>query len=612
MEIKQPSKVSRNTHLLTPLPPQELKLGKHVFFDIETGLPGENTLGGSWVIGQARFYDNPSTAYNFNDEAEFLDFCLSKKMRGHTVVAHNGSGYDYAYLMKHIRDYKDEHPGLKYDMIIRGDGRPILITLRYKKQIVKLIDSFTVIQTSLSALTKVLAPLYAKKERPWELPDGSVNYFHPNNPLDMEYLNYDVLGLMFAYEKYCQIVFEHFGVNLALTSASTAMKAWRRTLPDDMSGYFWRQRPAVEEYGRKSYAGGIVFLTTITPQYDMLHLDVNAMYAHAMRQGVPIGSGCFTDVYRAGKAGIYHCVAHVPLDEMYPFIPDLNNRWSCGNFECYIPSITIEYARSLGYIIDVIDGYTFDSIGMIFDDFLTTCEKLEREHKIDGIVDSIGMAAKNMRNSLYGKFGMKPVAKKLIFGEVPANATPFFGPDDNIPSDCLYEKIDDIQAPYMMVHWASWVTAHARIHLNTLARATSAVYGDTDSIVISRTALAPVVAAGVLKIGEAYGELKVEAEYVKFVAMGPKRYSATKHDASHIDKAKGIPKAGLRHEDNFTGTTKIVPYVSVNSIPSLLKFKTQNMTTRRTRQYSKIEHSKTWSVFPNGDVRPRVSDHQNK
>jgi DNA polymerase type B, organellar and viral len=627
--IKTKQRERFKTHLLKGIAKKEFDDKKFAVLDIETGKPGEELLGGSLVLAEMRFSDNDDVLF-FTTEESIVDTLLSKKLRGYEVFAHNGSGYDYTYLVAYIQQHIEEYPGLELQILPRGDGRVIMITMKRNKHTIRLKDTYCLITTSLRNLTKVLAPDYAKRDREWTYPDGSYHYFDPTDPDDREYLDYDVLGLVEAIKVYRRVVYETFGVMPALTAASTAMAAWRATIPEE--SFYWRQRPAIEDFCRHSYAGGIVFLTTVQKQFNMAHIDVNAMYAWAMRQGVPIGTAATCDQYEHGYPGFYRCLVTVPDDEEYPFIPYFNPKggmaWARGTFETTLPSCTIEYAWSLGYKIEVLDGVVFEKIDYIFTEFLDNCESIERNHK----GDALGMAAKIMRNSLYGKFGMKSKTTGLILtsdeiGDNDEGITPYTDRYTGEPVEGLYYQLKVISEPYMQVHWASWVTAHARIRLNRLARATHAVYGDTDSVVFPARYLKECMERGDFEIGRAYGQVKLEHRYKWFLPIGPKNYLAwlSKSDyreqrtkdpraIQFIDKVKGITdeaftpegrqrvrrgesKKQVRFEEHLiaaSGTEIETRYLSMRNMISILKKGYKELAIERKRKYSNIMNSFGW------------------
>lgn len=581
---------------------------KLISVDIETGLPGEETLGGSLVLGCWIHEDDPETPHWFTTIEEWVDAIFHKANRSCVWVAHNGGEFDYKYLLEYLVEHASDYPGMKTELVCRKDGRVIAIVLRYQKRKYTLMDSFALVPVSLRAMTKALAPEWAKKEREWTNPDGTTNYFRPDDPTDREYLFFDTRGLVEAMRKYKDTIFELFRVNTSYTAGGTAMRAWRASLP--RSAAYWRQRSSVERYGREAYKGGLVFLTTTKKQFDMVHVDVNAMYAWAMLQGVPVGSGSYTRYEEPEFPGIYRVHMHVPETEQYPFLatndsPPLRPR---GSFDTTVTSIELAEARNRGYAYEVIDGFIFDGLGKPFDKFIRKCESLEQDHK----GDAIGFGVKIMRNSLYGKFGTVPVAAEYILSETPPDdSTPVINPQTGEIISYLHTKLEIIDEPYLQPVWAAFITAHARIRLSCLATTLHAVYGDTDSVVFPAELLEAALSDGTLTVSKLYGDVKVEHSYEWFQTGGPKNYQALVKDPAPnedemVDKVKGIPRNKVISEEHtraLNGEKVNVKFLSMNSTLSVLKRHVERAQERQ-RHYSLLANSVQWQASEDGSVWP--------
>lgn len=607
------------THCLRPLPPQAYKDGKIGVLDMETGIPYEDPLGGTYVISQVRLSDTPDSSYNFDNICDLLAFLFSKRVRGYTLYAHNGGHYDFLYVYQYLSAHTNDYPGLTIKPKMRKDGHILELCITRHKQTIRLRDSYVLIPTSLEQLTEALAPEWHKKDRTWKirpetqhlydqfLPDGkkrhwqydqhgafTYNYFNPESPQDMEYLDFDTRGLLEGLLVYFKLIHKTFGVNCSLTASGTALKAWQRTMQPDE--YHWRQRPEVETFCRHNYSGGLVFLTTLKECHHLVQVDENAKYAAMMRRGVPIGTAVEVEREYPGYPGFYQCYVDVPTSERYPWIPNKEHdlQWARGQFSCVLTTLEIDYARSLGYPIIVGHGYIFQKIGLIFNTFVDMCERLELPNK----KNAIGFAVKIFRNSLYGRFALRSDGQRIAFflDEPTFPWTPVIREDGNAVQGVYYHE-DILNHPCMQVHWAAWITAHARISENQLARATHAVYGDTDCVVSFKEQIEQAIARGVIKIGPKYGEYKIEHQYKSFQAYGPKNYTGVDIDDITIDKAKGMPRDLIGDRSRTE-----IPYTSVNSLKSLMKTGTIAMT--RMRSFSSIANSHSWQVEDDLEVWP--------
>jgi len=303
------------------------------------------------------------------------------------------------------------------------------------------------------------------------------------------------------------------------------MRAFLTTLPEN--AVFYRQRASVEGLAREGYFGGLTFMHTQEELTNVTYLDINAAFAHAMRQGVPTRSGCHTDIEYDNLPGIYECQVVCPPSVPFRFLPWRDPKsyrvsWNKpGRFKTVLCSHTIELARSVGYDIKVIEGYVFDGVEDVFGDFVNKCEGLELQYKKRGA----GIVIKVLRNSLYGKFGQRTRVKEYYLTANPTDEmTPVMTFEGQI-IDNLYFLELEITRPYMMPSWAAWITATAR---NTLARAVYALgvskchYGGTDALLVDNS----VLDQALLPIGERYGEWKVAHRFARFKALAQNFYVA--------------------------------------------------------------------------------------
>lgn len=585
---------------------------RYIACDIETGIPGENPLGGTLVavawceLSETDELNNP-VVHIRRTVADWCDALFSRRYQGATWVAHNGGEFDYKWLIEYLVNDGKQRYDFTIDFIARNDGRVIGLLIKHKKRVIRLIDSFALVPTSLHKLTQAFSPTTTKRERQWKNADGTINYFSLDIQQDVEYLRMDVLSLAYSLQKIHHALYSTFNCNVRITAASTALAAWRSTLPEHTR--FFRQSPKVEAFCRKAYRGGCVFLTSTSPHENMVHLDVNAMYAWSMKQGVPDGTAFTTDTYEQGFAGFYECMVEIPENEPYPILgydlPHGGSAWATGRFTTTITSKEVEYGLSQGWKINVLKGIVFSDYSYHFSVFLDKCEEIEKAHK----KDAQGVLAKLLRNSLYGKFGSRDTITKLTYSQddvIQDGVTPVTNRSTGEIVTGFYESLETLDAPYIQPHWAAWITATARLELNRLARITRAIYGDTDSIVCTQADYFRAACKQELSIGRAYGQLKCEALYEQFQCGGPKNYQALLSFSEYVDKAKGIPHDSIRSDDHsraLQGSTTSVEYVSSHATRQVILQGKPKIETR-TRSYSRLENSRSWRQMENGMVRP--------
>lgn len=607
--------------------------------DIETQAigRGSNSPRDMIIGGYAASNDPNDTIHYFRTPAEWYD-CIWAEAQSSgikTWYVHNGGEFDYIYLLAIIADKIESHELANCTPITQGKDHVIGYRLERKLPIyrekdgmrsmklemvtVELRDSYALIPQSLDAISAKLAPGHQKLT-------GSINWekdvFNPDNAAHMNYLMEDILGLKYSILSFKDLIFEHYHVWIGYTAGSTAMKAWRATIPEGV--VYSRQNARVEAFLRNAYFGGLVFLRDTNPQTYQIHADVNSMYPYVMREfGVPIGRASKTYELHPTLPGFYHVNVEADEDLPFTFIPFRSRSgvlWPTGEFETYLSTPEIETALKHGYQIDVIEGYVFEGIFYIFREFIDICEALRIESQGSGVE----FVVKIMQNALYGKFGTNPDGQEMKFaanfpeeeeGETPW--TPVLNEQTGMPQDFLYQRKKVIDAGYMQLHWAAWITAQARLTLTDLVQTVGREhvhYGDTDSLVFDASESNKLQSW--YDRNPQYGGLKIEHRYTHFQAFAPKCYYGMENitdDATGetteklISKAKGVPRRSVL-TDHFTqmaeGVIPTVEYASMNSVMSLLKGRKNTLWTKQHRSFSDLANSEGWQKQWDGTVRP--------
>lgn len=567
---------------------------RYAVFDIET-----NGLGGSFLAGGWQVEGEQEVTF-FTDFGCLFAAMLCKKNRGVIWYMHNGYEYDFKYLLGYL---ETECHGVVVECACRG-SRIVRVKLKHSKQTVELRDSFHLFQKSLKEVTK----LYSTEEKGY-LDFTKVVYDH-SNQVHRDYLRRDVCSLLEAVRRLDAIIYDTFGQHLRATLPATSLACFKTTIPTER--LIWRQRQEVEEFCRAGYYGGMVFLTTLREQHDQMHLDFNAMYAASMLcYGAPVGCAAYTTHFVDEMSGFYRVRIngeHV----LFPFIPSrlreggvyYPREWT----ETIIDSDTYRYARSVGYEIELIEGYVFDHDPDIFRPFLEKCQAIELAHKDErDKVDAIGATMKSLRNSCYGIFGLKPDGGTTLRYTDEETHSPAI---DEQTGEMLfhYEEIEEIiQAGYMQPGWAAWITAHARLILAQAVYAAgpaNVVYGDTDSLVVTELGMKRAIKKGTITVGRKYGDVKIEARYQSFRAFAPKNYQFIKADGRSGGKANGVP----RKRWSFVGQRYKRPVTLrgvMRSTRTMLKQDTGMVLDVQHRGYSDIGQSAAWEACADGSVMPR-------
>jgi hypothetical protein len=522
-----------------------------LFADFET-----DGLGGEFIIGACVSTEDDEVEY-FYSIREFIDKYLIEENAGLKIYFHNLE-YDGRYIIDELL-----RTNLKFNIINRV-ARVLSINLLFgEKKQVSIIDTFALLSDSLKRLTKVFAPDYEKK-----VMDFDNEVFDPTNPVHMEYLKYDVLGLKYVYIRARRAIHDTFKVNARLTAASTALEAWKVALPKGTS--IWRLSKDKEDFVRMAYSGGLLYVKRPDFYQDVYVYDFNSMYPSVMRDyGVPDGNSFWTD--RVEGPGFYHVIVHAE-NAVFPFLFS----WSDGvkyspqksdvTFESYITDREYYLARRLGYKISVIKGIAFKRISYHFKEFVDECEQLRLAHG----KDAIGSITKLIQNSLYGKFGSKTEVESIEYDPNILEGVPFLQDinDPELPTH-LYIKKKAIDRTYMLPHFAAYITANARCRLVEAAvecGVENVVYCDTDSLFIT----APANLIMDKKLGDKYGLVKLEAHMGEILIISPKMYFGTK------SSSKGFPKKQIERLYNqlISGKPGVITFTSLNSCRTILSKQT--------------------------------------
>lgn len=514
--------------------------------------------------------------------------------RDHVWWAHNGGEYDYVYLFDSARE--DALSGrCTVTPIVRSD-QMIGFRVSTAKHRTDLRDSYAVLPSALKDLAAQLAPDLPKLDI--GLADGVT--FDPDNPEHRAYARRDVQATIAVLVRFRSVLAEAFdGALPSWSAASTALRAWQRTIPEGVS--YSPDGKVAADMARASYYGGLVHPGDLNEHTDMATVDVNSMYPSVMRsEGVPVGWWWRTKRFDESRPGFYHVNISIPEDTPFTFIPYRDPTgvigWPTGRFSTHVSSAELQAARARGATFQVISGVVWGEIGHPFDTFVDRVETMRREG------GAIGYVAKIMANSLYGKFGSKPLRDEWVIAA--AAPTPNHWPPADISRDLrgLWVARDrPLRAPYLIPHWAAWITAQARLRLLTLVEAVGArhvVYTDTDSITAPAWAIDAAIAAGTLPCSAAFGDVKVEQRWSTYQVMAPKVTRGVVADGAVTLKAKGIPKR-LRAAA-FAGER--VEWDSPNGALQVLQG--APMTTRRKRSMTDFRNSVAWRADAAGAVRP--------
>lgn len=513
----------------------------------------------------------------------------------YTWFAHNMQ-YDARYFIERLEEIRD-----RVQFFLRTDSDVFMITVSLpeitdaKGRTATLVirDSYALWPEKLAKLAEHFCP---------ELPKGDLDFekvsFDPKNPEHVAYAKRDAEALLVGLVRFNALLYQHFGVNVRTTTASTALAAWQRTLGKEDRYY---NSKVSEEFVRSGYYGGLVFLTSTGKFNGAITYDRNSSYPAEMLGGhFPEGPPTRCRYIHDQYLGLYDVSCTAPDGLVVPILPKRDSQgivWPSGTFRTVVTSDEIKFARSHGYIIhQVHDGMIWPKTCSPFSEFINKC----RDIRFTWPKSALDQVAKRMQNSTYGKYGSKRTRRKL-YTTLPLEEQ--IGCE--VWGDYLIreEYAEDMQC---LPQWAVFITARARLALLSVIYQVgpeNVLYGDTDSVTLKPGFTLPE--------GTDYGEWKKEKTWSEFRARGPKIYAGRKEGEEEITgAAKGIPKGQWKKSGIFEAIldgaeAEPVKYKRLEKFIQVLK-------TRHLGEYdahrnlSSLANSRSWRLNSDGRVRPRA------
>jgi len=622
---------TRYRKLLKREDPEKEKEFNLATFDIETEYISYENPHPKFFVGSVttRSANGSFDTRLFDDMSKLFAHLLT--LKDFLIYAHNGSGFDYLYILPYLQEIADvSHiikPQLQGDKIIGFYLLPIdgikpealdptkRSELSFIPETIQLRDSFTIFGTSLAKVTESFCPEFPKLKRKGTFEEVPFNI---NDPDDVEYVKRDTESLLVALERFYAFCYDQLGVYPAWTGGSTALKAWKRMIPD---GHLYEPLPKAqrhkEEFIRRAYYGGYVFPGSSTIRIENYScVDFHAAYAARMAMGVPMGIGKWTCQYMPGNPGFYEVRVDAPLDLKIPVIPKQTDKglvWPVGRYTSFTTDIEIELARKVGCSVEVVRGVWYDRLEFPFNAFVDKCKELEH---LGGANKPI---AKMMRNSLYGKYCMKREIENIIITKeyiTDTNYKPEINKETGEVIANSYLHVEKNTANYILPQWGAYITARQRVALIEAANAIGDVaYMDTDSLTAPTQNILKAAEAGHITLGAAnYGDLDVEKDYVWFQVLAPKTYWGDTIGGKHIRKAKGLSLKNYtpQEQDGFftdanNGIFNPQKFGSMHSIRSQLRRTDDFISTGRRRGISNILNSEGWDYDPiTRKITPKV------
>lgn len=602
---------------------KKLELPPLAAFDFET-----DGLGGDFIV--CAVWTSDDTRLLFDSLDNFFQWMLDHPE--YRYLAHNAVGYEFAYMAPLFYGWFADHDNVDIRPTIQGDNRVVQFTLtitdtkerrgraarKSAKTIIDIRDTLCLFNMPLAKVAEAFCPEIPKMK---EAIDFEKETWDITNPEHVAYVYRDCEIVLKAYQRHAANIQNVFGSPLGVTAGSTAIKAYKTTIP---AGHvYYRTNADVEKFIRKAYYGALVLPGHQLGDWGKVGcVDINGAYAYQMAtHKYPVGSAVATHRMHPTWLGFYRVLATVPASvfDTYGFNPIPCKEpgglsWPTGTFETYISTPEIRYAEHLGCTIQVLGGYYFPREEDMFSEFIEKCQEMELAN--DGLYKP---SIKQIRNSAYGKFGSKEIHKSLVFShETLVGLEPVRRADTGERIEGLYvgEEISD--ADYMLPHIAAMITAYERLYVmqtieEAYRRGAKNVYCDTDSIKCDLSVMSDMLDTGSIPVGDTYGKYKIEEICDHFLVLGPKCFYGDVSNRSDkpLIKTKGIPsreikKAGRRvFEDALVNERREVPFTSVKSVMNIIKEKSHVQPIHRKRKITDLRNSFAWQVTKEGKIYPK-------
>lgn len=365
-----------------------------------------------------------------------------------------------------------------------------------------------------------------------------------------------------------------------MTVAADAIYSYRKSVNFEtlFVSKYWATHPTVDAFCRKAYFGGISWVNPLIEGHEVKNIhvyDFNSMYPSVMlKYPYPVYyparfRGCPHDGYP-----LYIAICSVDVELLPGCLPTLRDgrtgSWVTEySGELTLTSVDIDTAKqNYSGRIDVIEGYCFRSETGVFENYISEWRRVK-----ENTTGGQRQIAKDMQNSLYGKFGTNPLRAKrsvsLLDGKLKTTVLP-------------YEE-----GPCINVSIAAFVTAYARQELSEgFHNASFVCYVDTDSLHIGEYAGVKPSFNGPVD-NRAYGHWKKEGEFVRGKYLRQKTYVEERADGSLNVCACGCPEGAKQYVtfDNFKLGAEYPGKLSQQIVPGGCTLKESTFTVRAPMRF---------------------------
>ncbi len=498
-------------------------------FDIETRNWDEFTAGSLWTERDG--------VEVYTDEGDFARRLLEEK-DAH-IWAHNGGSFDTLWFLQwceeHIENFQAQMflTGSSVSTCKIDSGPVIRDSYRLIQQPLK--EACTMFDGGVKKQALGLPCICRQKACEGYCRIGpKMSAAHRKRMV--EYLEADILSLRDTLVSLRDYSMAN-GIELAGTTAGTTWKTAKNVL--GLPNAEWDG--GVYSKVRETFFGGRVEVGQ-TEAPHIWNYDRKQAYPASMCLPLPMGDidelngQSARRAFLKGRPGFYFATVNVPEMFAPPLPARGNNRvvFPWGRVEGYWSRDELAHAEERGAKIETVHtAIVWAREETILKSYMEKCFKLREAAPTKALKKWLKVLA----NSLYGGFAIKPEREECKFGDYT--------------DDPEYERVGDAHSIWKRsvssipdrahIHWASTLTAYARIELDSeIAHAgDSWCYSDTDSTKATR--------ALTRNTGEGLGEWAFEGKATDWVCLAPKVYCFDNGGGKLTAKAKGISPDAAKH-----------------------------------------------------------------
>lgn len=556
----------------------------YITVDIETG---KDKKYNSALLGEPVYISWCENGNGFGEKSNdltlwLIDRFLIASKTGYIMYAHNGFGFDMKRIdWKLLIEY-----GYTVDFLTGRDGSIKSATVSTLTATWIIRDSLLLIPRKLDEVTAKFAPEFRKLKREKSFDEYP---FNPEDKDDTDYAIQDSVGLWYALKRVDSILQDRFNVSIheSPTLPGLAFRAFRllfkpknkemEETAEKYPGLSWGAAVAA----RESYHGGQTIAFRTNAFRDIVSIDANSMYSFVMLNWkLPTGEvRKFSRLPPDSNPNRTLCLAvcHIPSG-VFPVLKTKNKKGGVGNYNGVVAGwywlFELEKQKELGGSYEVVECYVWEDDTECASRFIALCRQL----RMEDYFGAIGEIAKLLGNAVYGKFAQMVAEYTLQLAKnQPDESFPVYDPVQRRTVAGLWQVKSQHSFSADMTHWASFITAKARMVLNDGIQKVgfaSVVYCDTDSIFFERKYLYRVQDI----LGKEYGKFKIEKgtedKGIPFQAIAPKAYLFVEKGYKLKIKNKGIPTRDILAQDGFSrmgAENESVSFISSNNLVQMIK-----------------------------------------